>query len=129
MDSHAGAANGPPILSVGLGADAGPGTAVVRVLITGALTTDLVTLCPDADYSGSPSIATALTTATALSSILNPLQGGTDTTVALAGQPFDCDNWTTDSGASIVLPNLNPDIAIPVLGAHDLAQALRLNDD
>ena len=102
---------------------------MVRVLVTGALTTDLVTLCPDADYSSSPTITTALTTATALSSILNPLQGGTDTTVALAGQPFDCSNWTTDSGASIVLPNVNPDIAIPVLGPHDLAQALRLNDD
>jgi len=129
MDSHVGAANDAPILSVGTGTDAGPGTAVIRVLITGALTTDLVTLCPDADYSGSPTNTTALTTATAVSAILNPLQGGTDTSVALAGQPFDCSNWTSDSGASIVLPNVNPDIVIPVFGPHDLAQAFRLNDD
>ncbi len=129
MDSHGAGANDPPVLSVGLGSDAGPGTAVIRVLITGALTTDLVTLCPDADYSGSSPVPTAFTTAAASSTILNPLQGGTDTSVALAGQPFDCGNWTTDSGASIVLPNVNPDLAIPILGPHDLAQAFRLNDD
>lgn len=129
MDSHVAGTNDPPVLTVGLGAPGGPGSAMIRVLITGALTNDLGIACEDADYSAGPTNTTALTTGNVFSQIDNPLQGGASTSVTLAGQPFDCDNWTEDSGASIVLPNVNPDVAIPVLGMHDLAQALRLNDD
>jgi hypothetical protein len=71
---------------------------------------------------------TAFTTAAASATITNTYQGG-DTTVSLAGQPFDCSNWTEDAGASIAAPNLNMDVDVPVLGITDIAQALRLNDD
>jgi hypothetical protein len=129
MDSHAAGANDTPVLTTGLGFDAGPGAAVIRVLITGALTTDPMIACKDADYSAGPTNATALTTGVVTSIVDNPLQGGAFTSVTLAGQPFDCGNWTSDSGASVVLPNVNPDVTVPVLGVYDFAQALRLNDD
>jgi cysteine-rich repeat protein len=129
MNSNGTAANGSPVLVVGGGGDDGPGAAVVRVLITGAQTTNPTLDCSLADYSAGPSNATGLTTATATSRIDNPLQGGAFTLVSLGGQPFDCGNWTPDSGASIVLPNTNADVTVPVLGTYDFAQCLRLNDD
>ena len=85
--------------------------------------------CTLANYSAGPTNATALTTATATSRVNNPLQGGAFTQIQLSGQPFDCGNWTTDSGASVVLPNTNADVTVPVLGTYDFAQCLRLNDD
>ena len=85
--------------------------------------------CALADYSAGPTNVTGLTTAVATSVINDPMQGGAFTLVTLTGQPFDCGNWTTDSGASIVLPNTNSDVTVPVLGTYDLAQCLRLNDD
>ena len=39
------------------------------------------------------------------------------------------DGRTDDSGASIVMPNANTDVTLPVLGRYDIAQALRLQDD
>jgi hypothetical protein len=47
----------------------------------------------------------------------------------LRGQPFDCSNWTENSGASIVMPNTNMDVQVPFLGLYDIGQALRMNDD
>ncbi len=131
MESHQGGANDPPVLTVGAGSDGGPGAAILRVLITGALTSDPALACSDADYSASPTNTTALTTGTATSVIDNPLQGGTFpfTMVTLSGQPFDCNNWTENAGASLALPNVNPDVPVPVLGTFDFAQVLRLNDD
>jgi hypothetical protein len=129
VDSHGSAANGTPALTVGGAGDSGAGAAVVRVLITGALSDDPGLDCTTADYTLAPSTQTALTTGTATSTIFNPRQGGTLTSLTLAGQPFDCDDWTENSGASIVLPNTNMDVPVPFVGTFDLSQTLRLNDD
>lgn len=118
-----------PVLTVGTGGgDSGPGAAVIRILVQGATTSDLITTCAEADYARSPIFATAFTTATAVATIQNALQGGT-LTATLSGQPFNCANWATDSGASIAYPNVNVDVPLSVLGILDVGQVLRVNDD
>ncbi|MCC6848320.1 MAG: hypothetical protein IT294_07455 [Deltaproteobacteria bacterium] len=129
VDSAGLGANGTPIVSVGTGAtDSGAGAAVIRVRATPALTTDGATACEGADYSPASPIDTAFTTATAKSTILNPRQGGAQTSITLAGTPFDCDAWTANGPASIVAPNANMDVTLPVVGTLDIAQLLRLQD-
>jgi hypothetical protein len=129
VDSHGADPNDASILSVGLGADAGPGAAMLRVIVRGALLPGPGQNCALADYSGDAGRATAFTTASGQSVIFNTRQGGALTGVTLVGQPFDCNNWVSNSGASIVAPNVNMDVPIPILGMYDFAQALRLNDD
>ena len=129
VDSAGLGANGTPALTVGAGpGDSGAGAAVLRVRATPALTTDGATPCEDADYSPASPIATAFTTATAKSTILNPRQGGIQTVVTLAGKPFDCDAWTENGPASLAAPNVNMDVTLPVVGTLDIAQLLRLSD-
>ncbi len=129
VDSGGTGANGTSTLTVGAGAgDSGAGAAVIRVRVTPALTTDGSTPCTDADYTTTPPIATAFTTALATSTILNPRQGGAQTLVSLTGKPFDCVAWTENGPASIAAPNLNMDVTLPVVGTLDIAQVLRLND-
>ncbi|MEB2285363.1 MAG: hypothetical protein B6D46_14450 [Polyangiaceae bacterium UTPRO1] len=130
VDSAGLGPNGAPTLTVGTGiTDSGAGAAVLRVLVTPALTTDGSTPCENADYSPAPTIASAFTTAVAKSTILNPRQGGAQTSLTVAGKPFDCNAWTENGPASIVLPNVNMDVTLPVVGTLDIAQALRLNDN
>lgn len=127
VDSNGTGANGTPSVSVGSGGDAGPGAAVGRVLIEVGLTDDGVTPCEDATYA--PVLRGAVTTATATSNIINSQQGGT-ATVSQSGQPFNCSNWVENAGASVVAPNANMDVVLPLgLGTVDIAQVLRLNDD
>jgi cysteine-rich repeat protein len=129
VDSAGTGANGTPTLTVGAGlGDSGAGAAVIRVLATAALTPDAVTPCEDADYSPAPTVMTAFTTAIATSTILNPRQGGLQTVVTLGGTPFDCNAGSENGPASVVAPNLNMDVTLPVVGTLDIAQALRLND-
>jgi cysteine-rich repeat protein len=129
VNSNGAAADDAPVLNVGTGVDAGAGAAVVRVIVKGALLPGAGENCATADYSADAGRATAFTTATGRSTIFNPRQGGALTGTSLTGVPFDCASWATDVGASIVAPNLNMDVPIPILGDYDLAQALRLNDD
>ncbi|MCC6765215.1 MAG: DUF4215 domain-containing protein [Deltaproteobacteria bacterium] len=130
VDSAGLGANGTPTITVGAGAgDSGAGAAVIRVRATAAQTPDGVTPCEDADYSPAPTVETAFTTAIAKSTILNPRQGGAQTVVTLPGKPFDCGAWTENGPASIVAPNVNMDVALPVVGTLDIAQALRFDDD
>ena len=114
VDSQGTGANGTPTLTVGTGTDAGPGAALLRVLVEAATTDDGVTPCTDADFAAP--LATAVTTATATATILNAQQGGS-TTVVQSGQPFNCSNWVADAGASIAGPNVNMDVELP-LGAE-----------
>jgi cysteine-rich repeat protein len=129
VNSNGAGANGTPTLTVGGAGDSGAGAAIVRVLVTGSLSDDPGLDCATADYTLAPPTQTALTTGTATGTIFNPRQGGVATSLTLAGQPFDCDDWTENSGASIVLPNVNMDVTVPFLGTYDLAQLMRLNDD
>ena len=127
VDSQGAGPNGTPTVTVGTGGDAGPGGALLRVVIEAATTDDGVTLCEDADYAAP--LAIGVTTAAASSTILNPQQGGS-TTVVQTGQPFNCSNWIENAGASVAGPNANMDVELPLgLGTFDLAQVLRLNDD
>jgi hypothetical protein len=126
VDSNGTGASGPPALSIG-GADAGPGGAVLRVIVEAGTTDDGVTPCEAATYAAP--LRTAVTTATATSSIVNAQQGGT-VSVTQAARPFDCDNWVENAGASLAAPNVNMDVVLPLgLGTVDIAQVLRLNDD
>jgi hypothetical protein len=132
LDSHGADPDGPSTFTIPADVtDSGAGAVVVRVLLEAAATSDAVTPCEEAEFS--VPIRTAFTTSTATSVILNAqlLGGGTGTIVgAMAGQPFDCSNWTENAGASIVVPNLNTDVELPLgLGTMDLTQLLRLNDD
>jgi len=129
IDSQGAGAALPPVFTAGAGGDdSGPGAAIVRVLVQGATTTDATTTCEDADYSASPVTRTGFTTATAVATVQNALQGGL-LTATLTGQPFTCANWTTDGGASLAAPNVNLDVPLSVLGILDVGQVLRLNDD
>jgi nitrous oxidase accessory protein NosD len=128
-NSHGTGANDVPALTVGGGGDSGAGAAVMRVLVTGALSSNPTLACEDANYTGSPFTVTAFTTGTAAGTILNPRQGGASIGHTLAGQPFNCANWVENSGASIVMPNTNMDVTVPLLGNYDIVQTWRLNDD
>ncbi len=129
VDSGGAGPNGPPMLTVGAGGvDSGPGAAVAYVILEAAATSDATTPCEEADFTAGTSTRTALTTARSTATILNALQGGTSS-VAHAGQPFDCGAWVEDGGASITAPSVALDVEVPVLGPKDIAQALRLNDD
>ena len=129
VNSHGTSANDVPALTVGGGGDSGAGAAVIRVLVTGALSSNPTLACEDANYTGAPFTVTAFTTGTAAGTILNPRQGGASIGHTLAGQPFNCANWVENSGASIVMPNTNMDVTVPLLGNYDIVQTWRLNDD
>ncbi len=129
VDSHYASANDVPALTIGGLGDSGAGAAVIRVLITGSLSDDPDLACEDANYAGARFTTTAFTTGTARGTIFHPRQGGTSTTLALSGQPFNCANWTENSGGSIVAPNTNMDVTVGGLGTFDLVQTWRLNDD
>jgi hypothetical protein len=54
---------------------------------------------------------------------------GSGYTVSIAGGRFNCANWTTNSGAAIVVPFVNLDEAIGgSFTTGDIAQVLRLSD-
>jgi len=54
---------------------------------------------------------------------------GTTLTVTLTGSNFSCANWTTNSGARLVIPFVNLDENLgSTFGTGDIAQVLRLND-
>jgi cysteine-rich repeat protein len=127
VDSQGAGPSGAPSLAVGGGSDAGPGGAVLRVVVEAGITDDGVTPCEDAAFAAP--LHTAVTTATATSTIVNAQQGGM-TTVSQSARPFNCSNWVENAGASLAGPNVNMDVTLPLgLGTVDIAQVLRLNDD
>jgi cysteine-rich repeat protein len=127
VDSNGAGAAGAPSLTVAGGAgDSGAGAAVAYIILTAGSTSDNATPCEDAIYQDP--IQVAVTTGIAQSQILNGLVVGNVAT-SLTGQPFDCTNWVPDVGASVVWPNYNLDVNVPVLGPQDVTQVLRLNDD
>jgi len=127
VNSNGGGAAGPSSLTVGANAaDSGAGAAVAYIVITSGITGDNATPCENAIYQDP--VHTAVTTGVARSEILSGLVIG-NLAISMAGQPFDCSSWVPDAGASVVWPNFNLDVSIPVLGIQDVAQLLRLNDD
>ena len=128
IDSNGTGPDGSPVLTVGGGAtDSGPGAAVAYVIVETGSATASQSCAADGVYD--PPIATAITTASATSEILDARQGGT-ATVVQSGQPFHCSNWVVDAGASTVSPAFSPDLELPFgLGTIDVAEVLRLNDD
>jgi cysteine-rich repeat protein len=138
VDSHGTSADDPPQLSVGGGAtDSGPGAAVVRVLYQFGRTTDDNTLCSDADFSSSPLLKTALTTASATSTVFNVRQHtfdplgypDADTSITLSGRPFDCATWgqVVTPSASLVVPAFALNYDAPILQPNvDIAITTRL---
>jgi len=127
IDSNFAGAALPSTLTVGANpGDSGAGAALAYLIVESGQTVDDATPCEDAIYADPFPIA--VTTGVARSVISKGLVVG-NIAVALAGQPFDCSNWTSDSGASVAWPNYNLDVSIPVLGIQDVAQVLRLNDD
>ena len=129
INSNGANADDPPVLVVGGdGANSGAGAALIPILLRAVTTASDSQNCSMADFSASPQLATVLTTATATATISNTFQGGS-AVASLTGRPFNCDNWTANSGASIVVPNANTDVMVPILGRYDIAQALRLKDN
>ncbi|HEV7734740.1 MAG TPA: DUF4215 domain-containing protein [Candidatus Binatia bacterium] len=127
LASNGTGANGTPMLTVGGAGNSGAGAGALRLLIQPGIASNAALPCSSATYG--PVVRTALTTATATASITNTRQGG-DTTVTQAGQPFNCASFATFNGASLALPNTNPDVVLPLgLGTRDIAQVLRLNDE
>jgi cysteine-rich repeat protein len=129
VNSNGANADDPPVLEVGAdGANSGAGSAVIPIVLRAAQTTSDTQNCSTADFSASDPVAAVLTTATATATIQDTYQGG-NAVASLTGRPFDCAGWTNDSGASVVVPNANTDLVLPILGRYDVAQALRLEDD
>jgi cysteine-rich repeat protein len=129
VNSNGANADDPPVLVVGGdGANSGPGAAIIPIVLRAAQTSSDTQNCAAADFSASDPVAVVLTTASATATIQNTYQGG-NAVASLAGKPFDCANWTSNSGASVVMPNANTDLTLPILGRYDVAQALRLKDD
>lgn len=127
VDSNGAGAEGPPVLQVAASAsDSGSGAAVAYIVVTAGTTSDNVTPCDDAIYQEPRH--TAVTTGVASTEITNGLVVGT-VGLSMGGQPFNCSAWSADEGGSVVWPNYNLDVVIPVLGVQDVAQVLRLNDD
>jgi hypothetical protein len=137
VDSNGAGSSSAPTLSIGSGPDSGPGAGVVRVQYQFTKTSDNATPCDAADYSGSPVLKTALTTATGTATVLNTLQNSRDpstyidpdTTIALAGQPFDCSRFglLTSPASSLVVPAFAVDYVPPIVGdTYDIAKAVRL---
>ncbi len=129
IDSMGAGAAGPQSLTVSGGAgDSGAGAAVTYLTVEFAQLGPGV-LCDDEGVVYSAPSDAAVTTGQATAEIQNMLQIGTST-VQQSGQPFDCGNWTSDSGASVASPNVAFDVVLPFgLGTVDVAQVLRLNDD
>ena len=129
VNSNGGNADDPPVLEVGGdGANSGAGAAVIPIVLRAAQTSSDSANCSTVDFSASDPVAVVLTTASATATIQNTYQGG-NAVASLTGRPFDCANWTSASGASVVMPNANTDLTLPIIGRYDVAQALRLKDD
>lgn len=129
--------NPVPVLSAPGAADVGAaaGTAVVRVAMQFTMLAENNGNCAAADYSASPVIRTAFTSALATSTVTNdwvngagPNSQGPNTT-SLSGVPFPCANWgnTTGPTSSIVAPLFALDFTAPIVNAIiDVAQVFRL---
>jgi hypothetical protein len=128
VDSNGEGTGGSPVLTAPAnpGSNSGAGAAMIPILFEVGQTTDLVTPCTEAVFESAQNYV--ITTGTSTSTISNARGGGTVTTIQ-TGQPFDCANWTEDSGASLTVPNVNLDIPIPIFGTLDISQVVRLNDD
>jgi hypothetical protein len=110
--------------------DSGAGAAMIPVLFEVGQTTQAGVPCEQAVFETAQRLVFTTGTATATIENGRGLQGSIVTVVnSQGGQPFDCDNWTENSGASLTVPNINFDIPIPLFGELDIAQILRLNDD
>jgi hypothetical protein len=148
IDSNADSAPVPPSydpiwLAVDTSGNQGDGTAVVRVIMKN-VSRNGTGLCPNVNdpfWTTSPGRETVLVTGQARTTIDDPLVcpgelGGVGCPnanpyqVIMTGANFDCDNWTSDSGAKLVTPvaNLNESMG-PTLGEGDIAQVLKLADN
>lgn len=136
VDSNGAGGSSSPQLNIGAGPDSGPGAGLVRVQYQFTKTSDNLIPCDAADYSASPVLETALTTATGTATVLNTLQNSRDpsthvdphTTIALAGQPFDCNTFglLTSPATSLVVPAFALDYVPPIVGdTYDIAKAVR----
>ncbi len=130
--------NPAPVLSAPGAADgaAAAGSALLRVAVQFTVEAASNADCSAADYSASPLIATAFTTATATSTVVNDWIGGSGpesmgvNTTTLSGVPFSCAGWGSGAGAnsSIAAPLFALDFTAPILNTIvDVAQVLRFN--
>jgi hypothetical protein len=148
VNSNGSSAPSPPAfdpawlsLPSGIGDD-GAGAALLRVLVKRARRNGTSTCYAvnDAAWNSITATPVGLVTGTATSTISNPLKCPGSTfgtacptanpfTVTLSGTNFNCSNWTTNSGARLVVPFVNLDENIGgSFGTGDIAQVLRLND-
>jgi hypothetical protein len=123
--------------------NSGAGAALIPITIK----TQNAVACPapdDASWAAITPHHTVAVTGTATTTITNARKcpGGSGLVgncpnppyvVSLAGANFNCSNWTTNSGAKIVIPNLDLDVDFgtalgATLGIGDIAETLRLND-
>ncbi|HYD47710.1 MAG TPA: hypothetical protein VEB21_05150, partial [Terriglobales bacterium] len=129
-----------PVLDVPANGDAGAaaGSAVIHVLAQIAVAPVNDAACDQIDYSASPVIKTAFSTASATSTVLNDVidgngpQSAGPNTVTLAGAAFDCATWGDAVGpqASIAAPLFALDFVAPVVSSIvDVAQVFRLRLD
>jgi len=130
--------NPVPVLTVPGAADGGAaaGTSVVRVITQFTVLAENDSNCSLADYSASPVTATAFTTSTATSLVVNdwvngagPESQGPNTT-SLSGVPFSCATWGSAAGAnaSLAAPLFALDFTAPIVNAIiDVAQVFRLH--
>ena len=130
--------NPAPVLTAPGAADgaAAAGSGLIRVAMQFAVLASNDADCSAADYSASPAIATAFSTATATSTVVNdwingagPQSMGVNATT-LSGVPFSCADWGSGAGsnASIAAPLFALDFTAPILNTIvDVSQVLRLN--
>lgn len=140
VDSNLGAPPPPsPVPSLGVPGSADgaapAGSAVVRVILQFAVAPSNDVPCVSLDYSASPPIPSAFTTALATSTVTDdwidgagPASKGVNTT-ALSGVPFSCASWGAASGptASIAAPLFTLDFVAPlILTVVDVSQVFRM---
>lgn len=121
--NHSGVAD-PPVVTTGLGADAGPGAATLTINMSMMIlpagsdpgecaTQDYTTIFP-----------AAFTTATATSEVTDAFPNHGTRTLTDVGSNFDCITWTlTDSPGTLVAPVSGLDTIV-----GDVAAALKLTD-
>ncbi len=137
IDSNGTAAASPSSILVASGAsDSGPGAALLHVDIRISATTNAIDPCSAANFTNAPVVRTALTTATAVSSVSETRQNVESPTfhpnatvdVTLTGQPLDCANFGPGMRSSFVAPVYELDTTPGVVaGRFDLADVLRLD--
>jgi hypothetical protein len=104
QDSHADGSGEAPRVETGVGTDAGAGAATLTTSVGLALLPAGSTLDRCQFRPFGLVVPAALTTATAIATVVAPIQGG-EVSIDATGEPFDCAHLLeTDSAGTFVLP-------------------------